>query len=142
MSTAPQCDPSNAAIDELIGLVLGSGYRVLARIGIGGMGVVYRVWDHTLGRYAVAKVPRRSFVTDHVMLARFDRDASRLLAFAEFFRTHPQHAVPDFWQWDKSRNSPGKTSASPASGSWFVPNSPSAATETSEGTPTLRPGTP
>jgi len=78
MSTAPQCDPPNAAIDELIGLVLGSGYRVLARIGIGGMGVVYRVWDHTLGRYAVAKVPRRSFVTDHVMLARFDREMAAM----------------------------------------------------------------
>ncbi len=59
---------------DLTGTVLGSGYRVLARIGGGGMGVVYRVWDHGLDRYAVVKVPRRDIVALHGMLARFERE--------------------------------------------------------------------
>lgn len=63
-----------AAADDLTGFVLGSSYRVLARIGAGGMGVVYRVWDHALNRYAVAKVPRRSLAADAIMRARFERE--------------------------------------------------------------------
>jgi len=59
---------------DLTGVVLGSGYRVLAKIGAGGMGVVYRVWDHGLSRYAVVKVPRRDIVAHHGMLARFERE--------------------------------------------------------------------
>lgn len=37
-------------------------------------------------------------------IARFDGEASRLAAFAEFFREHPQHPVLDFWEWDARHN--------------------------------------
>jgi len=70
-------EPADAADTpggDLTGLVLGSSYRVLARIGAGGMGVVYRVWDHGLDRYAVAKVPRQCLAADPSMLARFQRE--------------------------------------------------------------------
>jgi serine/threonine-protein kinase len=60
--------------DDLIGVVLGSGYRVLARIGAGGMGVVYRVWDYGLERYAVVKMPQRAIVAHPGMLTRFERE--------------------------------------------------------------------
>jgi hypothetical protein len=36
-------------------------------------------------------------------LAKFDRDESRLLSFAECFHRHPQTPVLDFEQWDKRR---------------------------------------
>lgn len=70
-------DPTDSGTtdgDDLTGTVLSPGYRVLAKIGEGGMGVIYRVWDHTLGRYAVVKVPRREMVAQSGMLARFERE--------------------------------------------------------------------
>jgi serine/threonine protein kinase len=85
-----------AAADDLTGVVLGSSYRVLARIGAGGMGVVYRVWDHALDRYAVAKVPRRSLAADASMLARFEREMEAMRRVR-----HPAVApVIDFGQHD------------------------------------------
>ncbi len=66
-------EPLTAA-DELIGTVLAARYRVLARIGAGGMGVVYRVWDHATDRYAVVKAPLRPLVADPRAVARFERE--------------------------------------------------------------------
>ena len=64
----------NTTTEAISGAILGSNYRVLAQIGAGGMGVVYRVWDHGLDRYAVAKVPRQCLVADSSILARFERE--------------------------------------------------------------------
>ena len=66
-----------SAID-LIGRLLGC-YQVQARIGVGGMGEVYRALDTKLGRHVAVKVlPSRS-VGDSGHMARFQREA-RLLA--------------------------------------------------------------
>ena len=37
-------------------------------------------------------------------LERFDSEESRLLAFAEYFAHHPEHRIPDFWEWDSTVN--------------------------------------
>ncbi len=47
-------------------------------------------------------------------LVKFDSEESRLLAFAEFFRHHPQKPVLDFAQWDNQQNLVKKEAASVA----------------------------
>jgi len=54
-------------------------YEVLALIGAGGMGEVYRAHDTTLGREVAVKVLPERFASNPERLARFDQEA-RLLA--------------------------------------------------------------
>ena len=54
-------------------------YEIVAPLGAGGMGEVYRARDTKLGRDVAIKVLPSSFATDPDRLARFEREA-RLLA--------------------------------------------------------------
>ena len=56
-----------------------SHYRLLERIGEGGMGVVWKATDTTLGRDVAIKVLPAAFASDPERMARFEREA-RLLA--------------------------------------------------------------
>lgn len=60
--------------DEFVGEVLASRYRVLKRIGAGGMGVVHRAWDHVAEGYVVVKSPHRALLADQRAGARFERE--------------------------------------------------------------------
>src|SRR5262245_17478108 len=50
-------------------------YRVLSRLGAGGMGEVYLALDETLGRQAALKFLPQIFMQDEAQLARFEREA-------------------------------------------------------------------
>ena len=63
-------------------------YEVLALVGVGGMGEVYRALDSTLGREVAIKVLPEAVAQHPERLARFEREA-RLLASL----THPNIAV-------------------------------------------------
>jgi serine/threonine protein kinase/Tol biopolymer transport system component len=63
---------------DLSGLDIG-GFRLLALIGRGGMGEVYRAHDSRLGRDVAIKILPHSFGLDPDRLARFERE-SRFLA--------------------------------------------------------------
>jgi serine/threonine protein kinase len=62
----------------LMGRRLGA-YQILAPLGAGGMGEVYRARDTRLGRDVAIKILPRAFTTDADRLARFEREA-RVLA--------------------------------------------------------------
>ncbi len=70
--------PSDAGDSLLTGRRLGS-YQVHERIGVGGMGEVYRARDTKLGRDVAIKILPRLFTSDPDRLARFEREA-RVLA--------------------------------------------------------------
>ena len=55
-------------------------YEVIASIGAGGMGEVYRARDTTLGRDVALKILPQAFARDPERLARFEREARTLAA--------------------------------------------------------------
>jgi len=65
---------SNSSSDELIGQTIASRYRIISRLGAGGMGVAYRAWDEDEGRPVVIKIPKSSFLEDPKFAERFNRE--------------------------------------------------------------------
>ncbi|HEV8119861.1 MAG TPA: serine/threonine-protein kinase, partial [Candidatus Polarisedimenticolia bacterium] len=66
-------------MDQLGGTRLGP-YQVGARLGEGGMGVVWRATDTSLGRDVALKVLPDAFSRDAERLSRFEREAKLLAA--------------------------------------------------------------
>ena len=52
--------------------------QVLSRLGVGGMGVVYRATQMSLGRTVALKLLPPSMVEDGAMVARFNKEAKLL----------------------------------------------------------------
>ncbi len=69
------------------GTTVGS-YRILASIGAGGMGEVYRARDSKLGRDVALKVLPEAFARDGERMARFQREAKVLASL-----NHPNIAT-------------------------------------------------
>jgi serine/threonine-protein kinase len=71
-------------------------YEITAPIGEGGMGVVYRATDTSLGRQVAIKVLPDAFAQDAERLARFEREAKTLAAL-----NHPHIAA--IYGFERSR---------------------------------------
>jgi serine/threonine protein kinase len=63
-------------------------YEIIASIGVGGMGEVYRATDTTLGRQVAIKILPDVFASDLERLARFEREAKTLASL-----NHPHIAA-------------------------------------------------
>jgi serine/threonine protein kinase len=81
-SQEPANDPESPRL-RLAGQRIGA-YEVVARLGAGGMGEVYRARDLRLGRDVAIKILPEVFTRDPERLARFEREARVLAAL-----THP-----------------------------------------------------
>ncbi len=57
--------------DGLVGKIVDGRYKVLGRIGVGGMGIVYRVEHIRMGKVAAMKVLRRDLADDAQAAKRF-----------------------------------------------------------------------
>ena len=86
--------PGPAARDPLAGRRL-SHYRVLERIGAGGMGVVYRAEDERLPREVAIKVLPAGALADPGVRARFHREAVALARLS-----HP--AIATLFEYDRA----------------------------------------
>ena len=86
----PPCAPARILASHLAltpGTRLGV-YEIIASIGDGGMGEVYRATDTTLGRQVAIKILPDAFASDPERLARFEREAKTLASL-----NHPHIAA-------------------------------------------------
>lgn len=61
--------------DPLIGVVIGDRYRLLSRIGVGGMGTVYKAEHVRMGKVVAVKLLHGDLSRDESMIRRFNREA-------------------------------------------------------------------
>jgi len=74
-------------MNEMIGQTI-SHYRIVERLGAGGMGDVYRAEDTNLHRHVAIKILADEFAHDAERLARFQREAQVLASL-----NHPNIAT-------------------------------------------------
>jgi serine/threonine protein kinase len=72
-----------------------AGYRVVSRIGRGGMGVVYRAIDLALERQVALKVLAEELAEDPAFRARFERE-SKLAASLDHPNVIPIHSAGEY----------------------------------------------
>jgi serine/threonine-protein kinase len=77
-SSPLQADPTNASAapaDPLLGRTLDEKYLLEEKLGVGGMGTVYRARHLLIDRVVAVKVLNQRFVEDEAAKARFRREA-------------------------------------------------------------------
>jgi serine/threonine-protein kinase len=77
-SGGPSDGSGDEPVDARIGMVLQGRYRILACLGGGGMGTVYRGERLQLGRQVAVKFLNESPVRDEKILKRFEREAQAM----------------------------------------------------------------
>jgi len=82
--------------DPLLGMTIAGRYHIVDRVGIGGMGTVYRAEQYGLHRHVALKILKRELVWDRDTVTRFHREAKAMSLL-----THPNTVrVFDFGETD------------------------------------------
>ncbi|MEY4509820.1 MAG: hypothetical protein RLZZ450_1942 [Pseudomonadota bacterium] len=82
--------------DPLRGILIGGKYKLIERVGQGGMGTIYRAQQTGLNRAVAVKILKRELNVDPDTVARFHREANAMSLL-----THPNTVrVYDFGQTD------------------------------------------
>ncbi|NMC55827.1 MAG: Stk1 family PASTA domain-containing Ser/Thr kinase [Eubacteriaceae bacterium] len=55
--------------------LLSNRYKIIAKIGVGGMAVIYKAYDTLLDRYVAIKVLKEEYVSNEQFLKKFKREA-------------------------------------------------------------------
>ena len=76
----PPTVPSGSGVSDLVGTVLAGRYRIIKKLGDGGMGAVYLGEHVKFGRKDAIKVLHPSLATDPEAIARFNRGARNVSA--------------------------------------------------------------
>ena len=102
-------------------------YEIVAALGAGGMGEVYRARDTKLNRDVAIKVLPDPFASDSERLARFAREAQTLASLnhphiAQIYGLEEFCCAPSSWSWSRARIS---RSGSPAARSRSTKRCPS-----------------
>ncbi|HWU90574.1 MAG TPA: serine/threonine-protein kinase, partial [Kofleriaceae bacterium] len=74
-STEPVSSPSLGEAPQLIGRVIAGRYRILAKLGEGGMGAVFRAEQISLKRTVAIKLLRPDVSSNPMLLRRFNAEA-------------------------------------------------------------------
>jgi serine/threonine protein kinase len=74
--------------DDAIARTIQGRYRIVAQLGVGGMGVTYRAWDVSQGVPVVIKMPRSDVRNAEEIRQRFTREVRAMLALSH------EHIVP------------------------------------------------
>jgi serine/threonine protein kinase len=86
----------SSSTDSLIGREIDKRYTILAKLGQGGMGAVYRAQQHSVGREVAIKVVAPRLVSEPIVIKRFLREAKLASKLA-----HPNAvSVLEFGQTD------------------------------------------
>lgn len=68
-------DALSARGDTMLGRTVAQRFTIVARLGTGSMGAVYRAWQDRVGRWVALKIMRDDRMTDADSKARFEREA-------------------------------------------------------------------
>jgi serine/threonine-protein kinase len=74
-ATSPGAAPPNSEHPDLVGREIAGRYRVLAKLGEGGMGAVYRAEQISLKRTVAVKLLRPEVASSQLLLRRFNAEA-------------------------------------------------------------------
>lgn len=91
-----ELDLAGPAVDPRIGTLLDGRYRVLAKLGSGGMGFVYKAKHETLGHEVAIKILRDSEAANAEVVERFRREAetTSLIGHPGIVRVHDFFVLP------------------------------------------------
>ena len=69
-------------LESMIGKTLGGRYEIIEELGSGGMAIVYKGLDASLGRPVTIKILRPEYTTDYGFVRRFQREARAIASLS------------------------------------------------------------